>query len=290
MVDTVSIAADGGQVTRRTWEGARRTVAVSASLRRRNRAARVCYPRWMAAIRPSRFLRPDPARVALELLVCHDDIDAAAASRAKARDPRHLGRLLFEASSAVELAVVDMVRAGVLRRDALPSLTVVRQRGPTERTLIYAAVRGDTSFDVEATSHSNTSYAAGPSLLRFVDKKGKVARAVEVETEREPDAVLAISDTLPSADVMATGLSSRGSAVNTEVWVVDDESATARISTLLEGAELSLLERSRASWAQTLAGGPAAWGLACFVGADDDGGPVPVGLNVLPLRGPLVLR
>jgi hypothetical protein len=244
----------------------------------------------MVAIRPARFLRPDPARVALDWLVCHDDIDAAAAARAKARDPRHLGRLLFESSPAVDLAVVDMVRAGVLRRDALPALTVVRQRGPTERTLVYAAVRGDAAFDIEPSAQSSASYAAAPSLMRFIDKKGKVARAVEAETEREPDAVFVVADAPLSDDAAFTGSTSRGAAVSTEIWIVDDESATARISTLLEGTEISVLQRSRASWGQTVARGPAAWGLACFVGVDDDGGPVPVGLTVLPLRGPLVVR
>jgi hypothetical protein len=228
-------------------------------------------PSPMAAIRPFRALRPDPARASLATLVCVDDVDAVAVERACARDPRHLGRLLIGGDAGIDFSVADLVRAGVLRRDERPSLTVVRTlKDDVERTLLYAALRADEDLEVEPATAPVAAVAAAPAVVRFVEKKGRIARAMEAETEREPDA----SFVLDGASI--------------EVWIVDDESAAARIASLLEQATLSLVARTQAAWA-SYRGQPTddAWGLACFVGADDDGGAVPAGVCLLPLRGPL---
>jgi hypothetical protein len=224
----------------------------------------------MVAIRPFRALRPDPARASLATLVCADDADPAAIEQACGRDPRHLGRLLVGRDDGIDFAIADLVRAGILRRDERPSLTVVRTlKDDVERTLLYAAMRIDESLQVEPAAPPVVAVAAAPVVVRFEDKKGRIARAIEAETEREPDA----SFVLAGADV--------------EIWSVDDESAAARISSLLEGATLSAVERTRPTWAAYRGLAADAWGLACFVGADDDGGPVPAGVCLLPLRGPL---
>lgn len=228
----------------------------------------------MAAIRPFRALRPDPARASLATLVCVDDVDGAAVEVARRRDPRHLGLLLLPgAGDAVDFVVADLVRAGVVRRDDLPSLTVVRTlEAGVERTLLYGALRTDEALAVDAAEAPTGAVAAAPALVRFSDKKGRIARAIEAETEREPDAAFALG----------------GASV--ELWVVDDESAAARISSLLEGATLAAVPRTQATWAAYRAlGADDAWGLACFVPEDDAGGAVPAGVCLLPLRGPLHL-
>jgi hypothetical protein len=174
---------------------------------------------------------------------------------------------------AVDFGVADLVRAGVLRRDELPSLTVVRTlKDGVERTMLFGALRTDEALAVDPAGAPTVAVAAAPALVRFVDKKGRIARAIEAETEREPDATF----TLDGATV--------------EVWVVDDESAAARISSLLEGATLSAVARTQATWASYRGlGDNDAWGLACFVPEDDAGDAVPVGVCLLPLRGPLHL-
>jgi hypothetical protein len=231
----------------------------------------------MAVIRPFRALRPDPARASLASLVsARDDATSDDVAGALARDPRHLGRLLVAdggSADAAEFGVVDLVRAGVVRRDALPSLTVARVLADgSERTLLYAALRADDDgLGPAGEAPPIVAVAAAPALVRFVDKKGRIGRAIEAETEREPDA----------------SFTSGGASI--DVWVVDDESAAARIASLLEGAGLSLVERSARTWGAYRAQGGDGWGLACFVGEDDDGAGVPVGLCLLPLRGPLHL-
>lgn len=231
----------------------------------------------MAVIRPFRALRPDPARASLATLVCAaDNATAEDIARARERDPRHLGRLLLaDASSAdaAEFGVADLVRAGVVRRDALPSLTVARLlTDGTERTLLYAAVRADDALGEDvAAAPPVVALASAPTLIRFGDKKGRIGRAIEAETEREPDACFALG------------------AGTIEVWVVDDESAAARIAALLEGASLSLVERTAGTWAACRAQGSEGFGLACFIDEADDGAAVPAGLCLLPLRGPLHL-
>lgn len=248
------------------------------SRRRRNGGSGLCYAPTMAAIRPFRALRPDPARASLATLVCGDNVDADAVAVARTRDPRHLGRLLIagqgaDAAAAADFGVTDLVRAGVLRRDELPSLTVVRTlKDGTERTLLYAALRTDEALAVEPATAPTVAVAAAPVVVRFVDKKGRIARAIEAETEREPDATFNVD------------------GASAELWVVDDESAAARISSLLEGAALTAVERTRPTWAAYRGlSVDDAWGLACFVADDDDGDAVPAGVCLLPLRGPLHL-
>jgi hypothetical protein len=232
----------------------------------------------MAVIRPFRALRPVPARVNLAHIVCDLHADAAVVAAAAAVEPRHLGRLLMAAddAAALDFGVADMLRAGVLERDALPTVTVVRQtKDDEEHTALFAAVRadndgfGDRGDDATAPK---TAVVVAPAIVHFEDKKGRIARAIEAETEREPDASFSFG----------------GAAV--EVWAVDDESASARITSLLEGATLKLNASGRGPWdaARALEGsGVTPWALACFVGSDADRPPVPVGLVLLAQRGPL---
>ncbi len=232
----------------------------------------------MAVIRPFRALRPVPARVNLGRLVCDLLDDDAAIVAAAVDEPRHLGRLLASDGdpAALDFGVVDLVRAGILERDAEPTVTVVRQtKDDTEHTALFAAVRADDDGDFggsDGASVARTNVVIAPVVVSFEDKKGRIARAIEAETEREPDAAFSFG----------------GAAV--EVWAVDDESASARIAALLEGAKLTLYNDAKGAWkaARALDGsGVTPWALGCFIDSDDDLSHLPLGLVLLAQRGPL---
>ena len=234
----------------------------------------------MASIRPFRALRPDPSRVALEHLVTESTTTPDRVAAARAIDPRHLGQLLTTSGDdflGVSFGIADLVRSGVLVRDALPSLTVVRlTRGEVEQTCLFAALRADADAgvgaDVAPAAPPIVEVAAMPAIVHFQDKKGRIVRAIEAELEREPDAAFTLA----------------GNQV--ETWVLDDESAAARIAALLEGSALRLNDGSTSAWA-AYRGQPSAepWALACFVDDEADVVSVPAGLCLLPLRGPLHL-
>jgi len=238
------------------------------------------YTDDMAVIRPFRALRPDPARVALEHLVAEATTTSARVAVARSVDPRHLGWLLTATADegpGASFAVADLVRSGILVRDALPSLTVVRlTRDGAEQTCLFAALRADADADVGAEvapgAPPTVDVAAMPAIERFKDKKGRIVRAIEAELEREPDAAFTLN----------------GSQV--ETWVLDDESAAARIASLLEGSTLRLDDGSTPAWAAYRGQPhPDPWALACFVDDDAETVGVPAGLCLLPLRGPLHL-
>lgn len=246
----------------------------------------MCYTADMACIRPFRALRPDPSRVALEHLVAESTTTPDRVAAARAIDPRHLGQLLTTAGDdglGVSFGIADLVRSGVLVRDALPSLTVVRlTRGEVEQTCLFAALRADADAGVGADADAGVGadvapaappivdVAAMPAIVHFQDKKGRIVRAIEAELEREPDAAFTLA----------------GNQV--ETWVLDDESAAARIAALLEGSALRLDDGSASTWA-AYRGQPSAepWALACFVDDEAEVISVPAGLCLLPLRGPL---
>lgn len=230
----------------------------------------------MPAVRPFRALRPVPSRVALEQLVCFADAADDAVEAAARADPRHLSRFSQPTSPSAQpgrsFLLLDMVRAGVVQRDAQPSLTVVRTtRGGEEHTHLYGAIDVEEGFAAAATS-SNTpagDVVVVPVVVRFVDKKKRIVKAIEAETDREPDA----SFSLGGAQI--------------EAWIVDDDSAAARIASLLEAATLSLDDKSGARWGALVAAG-AAQTVACFGLAPDGDDVAPIsGLAMLALKGPL---
>lgn len=233
----------------------------------------------MAVVRPFRAVRPDPARVDLGTIVADAALTRAGLVEALDRDPRHLGQLLFvDEPRATAFAVIDLLRAGVLVKDTAPSLTVVRVAGDDgERTFFFGALRADSidnavAVDVEveggaaAVTDAVIDIVAAPVVVAFTDKKGRIVRAMEAETEREPDAAFTVA----------------GAAV--EVWVVDDDSAAARLASLVEGASLSVVagadelarHRARGSTEQP------AWALGCFVDEELPVGFLPVGVCMVP--------
>ena len=145
-----------------------------------------------------------------------------------------------------------------------------------EKTCLFAAIRAAVDAGIGAGVVPSAPWvldiAATPAIVRFQDKKGRIIRAIEAELDREPDAALVLG----------------GSTV--ESWVLDDESAVARIAGLLEGSPMRLDDASGPTWAAHLAQAEIdAWALACFVDHDVEIGVVPVGLCLLTLRGPLHL-
>ncbi len=223
----------------------------------------------MAVVRPFRAVRPDPARVDLGSIVAAADISRAAAATAVGRDPRSLAQLLFvDEPRAAAFLLLDLQRAGVLVTDRAPSLTVVRVVADgQERTSFFAALRADSVDAVDAADRGDVvmlDTGVAPIVVSFADKKGRISRAMEAETEREPDADFAVD------------------GVTVEVWIVDDDSAAARLASLVEGAALTvvggtdMLARAQQRAAQH------PWALACFVDDEHPPGFVPVGVCLLP--------
>jgi hypothetical protein len=236
--------------------------------------------RDMAVIRPFRALRPNPARVALERLVATFPSTPEAVDAAHALDPRHFGTLLTthdDDDGVRSFAIADLVRSGVLLRDDQPSMTVLRLTDDgVERTCLFAAIRAAADAGIGEGVVPSAPWpldvAATPAIVRFQDQRGRILRAIEAELDREPDAALVLG----------------GSTV--ESWVLDDESAVARIAGLLEACPLRLDDASVPMWAAQLAQPDVdAWALACFVDNDVEIDVVPVGLCLLTLRGPLHL-
>jgi len=225
----------------------------------------------MAVVRPFRAVRPDPARVDLGTIVADAALTRAALAVALDRDPRHLGQLLFvDDPRAIAFAVTDLLRAGVLVKDAVPSLTVVRVVGDDgERTFFFGALRAD-SVDVDSVADEVDAavpdIVAAPVVVAFADKKGRIVRAMEAETEREPDAAFTVA----------------GAAI--EVWVVDDDSAAARLASLVEGASLSVVAGAEVLARQRARGTAEqpSWALGCFVDEDRPAGFLPVGVCMVP--------
>ena len=218
----------------------------------------------MAIVRPFRAVRPDPARVDPGTIVADASSSHDVVTAAVARDPRHLGQLLCnEAPREGAFVVLDLLRAGVLVRDRLPSLTVVRTAAEqASRTCCFAAVRADSlAVVVSASAVATNAVVARPVMLAFVDKKGRVQRAMDAETEREPDAAFVVDGT------------------DVEVWIVDDDSAAARLASLLEGAASAIVGADEVV-------AESEWLLGCFVDEEHIDaqhlGFVPAGVCLLP--------
>ncbi len=256
----------------------------------------------MAVVRPFRGLRPVPARVDPGALVAPGvNVDDATALALLARDPRNVIGLVRGDPARARFLVVEQLRAGVVARDALPSLYVLKVQttskaasngdgDPASRIGFFAVVRAD-SIDVDADADDNATVdddrddrddraarltAAGvavePVVISYVDKKGRVARSLESETEREPDA----------------SFEHAGQAC--ELWAVDDDSAAARVTALVEGATLrvtiggGLLARQRGLVDEDRAKG---FALAFFVDDESPVEAVPVGVVLHSLAGAL---
>jgi hypothetical protein len=186
----------------------------------------------MAAIRPFRALRAKPSRIDPGVIV------VVAGAPTPADDPRSLARVLRpnDTGGAAEVAttrarfhLAELQRAGLLARDAAPALYVLRVvDGERARTGFFAAVRGDVLtiapgvVDDGAPGQGGATFDVGvvgdAVIVGFSDKKGRVARSLETETEREPDAAF------------------RAGGRAFELWVLDEETAAARVTALVEAA------------------------------------------------------
>lgn len=232
----------------------------------------------MAVVRPFRGLRPVPSRVDPGGFVAGTDVDEEGAKALLARDPRNVVGLLRSRPARARFLVQEQLRAGVVARDALPSLYVLKVQGAeTSRMGFFAVVRADSMSGGDEDSAGaarlkETGLVVEPVVVRYVDKKGRVARSLESETEREPDATFSVD----------------GKAC--ELWAVDDDSAAARVTALVEGAALTVaagenaLARQRGMVEEDNARG---FALAFFV---DDEAPVervPLGVVLHSLEGPL---
>ncbi len=211
----------------------------------------------MVVVKPFPALRLQGDRMDLSRVLSRDptglsagDVDALVAA-----DPRNVARLTSmrgedgDGARAGErraaLLFAELARAGLLVQDERPAFYCLRRRDEDgEQTQGFfcalsidepAADAGPDGADLGddllcAARALKTSLV--PAVMSFVDDRHRVGRCFEAETEREPDLAFTF-----------------GGAEH-ELWVVDDESTTARISTLL------------AAQAPKLVGGAAAWSAA----------------------------
>jgi hypothetical protein len=247
----------------------------------------------MAAIRPFRALRAKTARIDAGALIV-DDEPMSATSPANA-DPRSLARVLRVrnapgdaadvATTRARFHLAELLRTGLLARDAMPALYALRVvDGESARTGFFAAARTDALTGADADADTDDTLVAGgvvgdAVVVGFSDKKGRVARALETETEREPD------------------VSFRSGARSFELWVVDEENAAARVTALVEsasprvlGGALAALANARARAASATGAGTddaSAFCLAFFVDDESPIAHVPAGVVLLPVQGAL---
>jgi uncharacterized protein (DUF1015 family) len=204
----------------------------------------------VAIVEPFCALRYDDARVDLSRMLAPslDLVDERKRSALLAREPRNVLAVSADqdALSPEEnhtrhrLLLAEMRRAGIVRLDDKPALYVVREtvtvktdEGETKRSRMgfFASVTANGGAPVlphEHTlppKHDEASTLKEPLLLLFDDVGGRVLRTLRAEvSERDPDA--------------------RGSAFGEtfELFVVDDETACARVQALLEERELLIAD------------------------------------------------
>jgi hypothetical protein len=168
--------------------------------------------------RPFRALRYDPARVDLALVL-----------GSGGADPRHVERLVDERTEPgdgkdaplrrARLRLAEWRRAGVLRRDETPALYLVRRRSErdgAEHVGLFCALSVD-GVEPGAPGPLARGVAVAPVVGSFVDDSGRIRRTLESAADREADAAW------------------RDGEDGYELFVVDDESTTARVATLLGG-------------------------------------------------------
>ncbi|MDP2343734.1 MAG: DUF1015 family protein [Deltaproteobacteria bacterium] len=245
----------------------------------------------MAVVRPFRGVRAVPARVDPGALSAPSvDVDDDAAAALLARDPRNvIGLLKVGEEVRAKFLLKEQLRAGVVARDELPALYVLKVAGTSSddggaRIGFFAVVRAD-SVEVDGAPADaargeqlrGTGVAIEPVVVSYVDKKGRVARSLESETEREPDAAFELQGR------------------PCELWAVDDDSAAARVTALVEGQTLKVTSGARAlsaqrSFSQGSKGNDddaGAFALAFFVDEESPVDLVPVGVVLHSLEGTL---
>lgn len=212
----------------------------------------------MATVRPLLALRYAPERIDLGLVLAPPGaMDADERRALHEREPRNVVRVLED--GAIDEASPELVarraalhlaewrRAGVLVREEHPALYLVRQRlddEEGERTSLgfFASLELDaaTERDVRMLSsaeepdeglvethrvHLSTSgIQTGAAVFTYDDESGRIERALRAEMEeREPD------------------LRGRAFGALYELWVVDDETTTARVARHLEEQALTIV-------------------------------------------------
>ncbi len=271
----------------------------------------------MATVRPFRGVRYLPERVELSLVLAPAGaIDEATREALYEREPRNAVRVVASRPEPGEpedapahraaLHLAEWRRARVLGVDEQPSLYLLRQtfrrEGEDERSVtgLFAALRLDAEArrDVQGLGDDDDPAAAAqvqaqrrhlsiagvhadPVVLRYRDDGGRIERALSAEMEeREPD------------------LRARAFGAQFELWIIDDETTTARVARQLEEQPLTLLEgepRYRAALALEEArasrASPGAVDneplsvMALFVDAAAEGAGSPAGDHIRPPRG-----
>ncbi len=234
----------------------------------------------MAIVRPFRGARPVPARVdptSLALGKPVADVDDDVAAELLARDPRNAIGLLRGSPARAAFLLKEQLRAGVVVRDVRPSLYVLKVQGAAPRLGFFAVVRAD-SVDVDgpidpaaADRLQAMGVAVEPAVIRYSDQRGRVARSLESETEREPDAAFVIEGR------------------PCELWAVDDDSAVARVTALIEAQSLRVAGNAPGAAQRSLVHDDDARGfaLAFFVDEESPVDLVPIGVVLHTLTGAL---
>ncbi len=250
----------------------------------------------MAAIRPFRAWRADPTRLDPGALAFFAHADNGAGGDDD-DDPRTLRRALRAASeedgrddvvvTRARFHVAELMRAGLLRRDARPALYVLRHvDGEAVRVGFFAAVHLDGIVaeppvaGADASPDGRIVAQAGvvgdAAVIGFTDKKGRVSRALETETDREPDVAFALG------------------AHRLELWTIDDETSAERLTALVQAGEPRLrggagaLATLRSTQPATRSDeDAAAFGLGFFVDDEQRFTPPPTGVVLLPRAGAL---
>lgn len=241
------------------------------------------------------MLSPRPFR-ALRFVAARVDLGAVLGRRTT--DPRHATRLLDAAPAAgdgsngaarrARFRLADWRRAGIVARDAQPSLTLVKRTGDDgEAVGLFCAVSVHAFSQTEPPHElaqeewfAQTELAVDP-VVASLAMDARVRRVLDNAADREADATW-------SEDGRTW-----------ELWVIDDETTAARITALLDGSSLKVLEGGEllAAHAAHAARQPrardddraqASQYALCFLHPEGDAWPmVPRGAALLPLGGEL---
>ena len=232
----------------------------------------------MASVRPFRALRVHPDRAELSRVIAPSSahIDDERRALLHDREPRNVARVVAQArgdedtsettSRRAAFHLAEWRRAGVLAFDDYASFYGLRHtfasvegEDPKAVEGFFAAVDlGDEDVDgvlpcelsdpgeVDALTHHlrTLGHQAEPVQLVHRDEKGRVQRAIASEMEeRDPDARAELDGCVY------------------ELWVIDDETTTARVSALLGEEKLYLVDgharfAAAAALERSLAGNP----------------------------------
>lgn len=272
----------------------------------------------MALVKPFTAVRYQGERVDLGRVLARDptSLEDAAARALTAAEPRNVVRFCLPREEPgdgraggvrrARFLYAEQRRAGLLVRDERPAFYCLRRRDE-DGEIVQGFFAAAAIEDLERASGGGgdgddddggadgyedgderlvplaraLSLLAVPAIATYVDERRRIGRCFEAEIERAADASFTFEGT------------------EHELWIVDDESTTARVSALLAGQ------------APKLVAGGAAWSAAVRLAAeapapraDEDGGPpcglvflvearaarvpsallAPTGLAMLPLR------